>query len=179
MPPQMKQVVMDTSSMVSLELIGALKPSLAITKVFVPFAVRKELEEISIYADKEGKAAKNCLYMIENKSIEVCRIKDEKKVGKLLSSNVNRGEAECFVCCLENEIKMLIMDDVDAAYALEGLAISHDIKIRISVSVLMQLHKQKLIEKKKLQNYIKDLIKIREWEGGVPEVLADKYLDDS
>ena len=170
--------VMDTSSLISLEMIGALEKSQKIVKITIPLAVKDELGEIEKYKDKEGRAAKNILKMIKNKSIETTKIKNIKKVDNLLSKNVNRGEAESFICCFEKNIKTLVMDDVNAAYSLEGLAIASGIKIKISIAVLVELYRQKLIDKQKLRKFIIDLINIREWEGGALEVLAKKYLEN-
>jgi len=65
---------------------------------------------------------------------------------------------------------------VNAGYHLEGLAVSKDIKMRISVAVIIELLKQKIITKKKVVAYINKLIKIREWEGGALEMLAKRYM---
>ena len=173
----MIHVVMDTSALISLGMIDTLRKAAEITKITVPLTVKHELEEIEKYKNKEGRAARNVLQMIRSKQISITRIKTTKKVDSLLSKDINRGEAECFVCCLENNIKILVMDDVDAAYGLEGLAIANSIKIKISAAVLVELHRQKLIDKRELKKSIRDLVKIREWEGGALEVLAKKYLE--
>jgi predicted nucleic acid-binding protein len=117
----MISVVMDTSSLVSLEMVRILKKCLKTIKITIPTSVEGELKELSKYTDREGKASKEILKLI-------------KKVESLLSADVNEGEAECLVCCLENRINLLVMDDVDAAYRLEGLAIANNIKMKISVA---------------------------------------------
>jgi len=170
------KVVMDTSSLISLELIGALRNILQITNITAPSAVRNELTEIGKYKDLESKAAKKILEMMNRKSKEVIEIKNAKKMEDLLSKDVNRGEAECFRCCIESGSKMLIMDDIDAAYSLESLAIANGIKIKISVAVLVELYKQNKVSRQQLKGYIKKLIKIREWEGGALEALSNRYL---
>src|SRR3989344_3562627 len=172
------KAVMDTSSLISLELSGILQRSLKLLQIVIPSTVKEELEEISKYSDEEGKAAKLILKLIQNKKIPQLEIKDYKKVENLLSSDVDRGEAECFVLCLENKITILIMDDVDAAYSLEGLAKVNDIKLKISVAVIIELSKKKIITKKQALRAIRKMINIREWEGGALEVLAKKYLKE-
>ncbi len=174
----MIKAVMDTSSLVSLEMIGALKKSLEIIYITIPNAVEGEIKELAKYKDLEGKSAKAAGELIGKGSINVVEIKDQKRVENLLSRDVNRGEAECFVCCLENKISALIMDDVDAAYDLEGFAIANKIGIKISVAVLVELYFQKIVGKKELKRFVEKLIKIREWEGGALEVLSKKYLEN-
>ena len=174
----MIQVVMDTSSLISLELIEILKKSLRIIEITIPKTVKDEIREIAKYKDLEGKSAKNVVKLIENGTIKVVEIKNQKNVDNILSRNVNRGEAECFVCCVENKISGLIMDDIDAAYSLEGFVILNKINIKISIAVLMELYFQKIVDKKELKRLIKNLIKIREWESGALEVLSNKYLEN-
>ncbi len=66
----------------------------------------------------------------------------------LLSSGVDKGKASCFVCCVENGIRNLIMDDVDAAYELEGRALASEIKLKISAAVIIELMRKGMISKK-------------------------------
>lgn len=174
----MIEVVMDTSSLVSLQMINILTKSLKIIKIIVPKAVKEELNDISKHKDNEGKAAKEVLEFILKGNIKTIEIKNQKKVENLLSKDVNYGEAECFVSCIENDIKTLVMDDIDAAYILEGIAITNKIKMKISVAVLIELYREKIIDKLQLKNHINSLIKIRQWESGVLEVLAKKYLEN-
>ncbi len=174
----MIKLVMDTSSLISLELIGALEKSIKIVEIMIPKAVKEEIMEIAKYKDKEGNSAKNIIKLIRKENIKICEIKNKKNVGNLLSKNVGRGEAECFACCLENKILKLIMDDINAAYSLEGLAMTHKIDIKISIAILVELYYQKIIDKRKLQGFVKRLIKTREWEGGALEVLSKRYLDN-
>lgn len=174
----MIRVVMDTSSLISLELIGLLEKSLEIIEITIPEAVKKELKELSSYRDKEGKSAKEVLNLINKKKVKIKKNKNRVKAKEILSKNVDYGESECIVCCLENKIKTLIMDDISAAYELEGLAISKDIKMKISVAILVELERKKMMNKKQLSICIKKLVKTREWEGGVLEILSKKYLEN-
>ncbi|MBL7169802.1 MAG: hypothetical protein ISS48_02190 [Candidatus Aenigmarchaeota archaeon] len=174
----MIRVVIGTSSLISLELIGLIEKSLEIIEITIPEAVKNELKELGRYQDKEGKSAKKTLSLINKGKIKAVKIRNQKKAKELLSKNVDYGESECFVCCIENDIKLLIMDDIGAAYELEGLAISKDIKMKISVAVLVELQREKIINKKQLSSYAKKLVKTREWEGGVLEILSKKYLEN-
>lgn len=172
----MIRVVMDTSSLVSLEMVGLLRRALKIVEVTIPGVVVEELEEISKFSDPEGKAAGTILKLVSERKIPVVKVRAKKKVDELLSSEVDEGEASCLVCCVERGIENLIMDDVDAAYALEGRALAGEIKLRISVAVIVELMRRKIISKKRAASAIRRMVKIREWEGGVLEVLAERYL---
>ena len=174
----MMEVIMDTSSLVSLQIINILVKSFEIIGVIIPKIVKEELNEISKHKDNEGKAAKEIIELINKGNIKTVEIKNRKKVENLLSKDVNYGEAECFIACIENDIKTLVMDDIDAAYSLEGLAIANKIKMKISVAVLIELYREKVIDKSQLKNSINSLIKIRQWESGILEVLAKKYLEN-
>ncbi len=172
----MIRAVMDTSSLVSLEMVGLLGQALKIIQVSVPSVVVKELVEISKFSDPEGKAAENVLRLIKERRILVVKVRAKKRVSELLSSEVDEGEASCLVCCAENGIENLIMDDVDAAYELEGVALAGEIKLKISVAVIVELVRRKIISREKAASAIGKMVRIREWEGGVLEVLAKRYL---
>jgi predicted nucleic acid-binding protein len=172
----MIKVVMDTSSLVSLEMVGLLRRALKITEITIPAVVAEELKEISKFSDPKGKAAENISKLIDERKISVVKIRARKKVDGLLSSDVDEGEASCFVCCVENGIENLVMDDVDAAYELEGRALASEIKLKISAAVIIELMRKKVISKKRSASAIKKMVKLRGWEGGVLEVLAKKYL---
>jgi len=172
------KVVVDTSSLVSLETVKLIGKILKIAEIVVPSEVVKELEEISHYEDVEGRSAKRILDFIKENIIRVCRVKDIKKINSLLSVAIDRGEAECLVCCIENKIKNLIIDDVDAMYSLEETAIKNEIETNISFWLLTELINKRIISKKEAYKLIKKMIKIREWEGGILEVLAKKYLEN-
>lgn len=174
----MIEVVVDTSSLVSLQMINALTKSFEIIKMIIPKIVKEELNDISKHKDNEGKTAKEILEFILKGNIKTVEVKNQKKVENLLSKDVNHGEAECFIACIENDIKTLVMDDIDAAYSLEGIAIANKIKMKISVAVLIELFREKIIDKPQLKNYVSSLIKIRGWESGVLEVLAKRYLEN-
>lgn len=173
----MISVVMDTSSLVSLEMIGILKKCLEIVEINIPTFVEEEVKELSKYVDREGKASKEILKLIRNKQINAIKIKNRKKAESLFSADVNKGEAKCLVCCLENKISILVMDDVDAAYRLEGISIANNIKMKISVAMIIELLRQNKISKRVAIATVKKLIKLREWEGGVLEVLSKRYLE--
>jgi predicted nucleic acid-binding protein len=173
----MISVVMDTSSLVSLEMIEILKKCLKIIKITIPTSVEEELKELSEYKDREGKASEEILRLIKSKQINVIKVENRKKVESLLSADVDKGEAECLVCCLEKKINTLIMDDVDAAYRLEGIAIANNIKMKISVAVIIELLRQGKISKRKAIATVNKLIKLRKWEGGILEILSKKYLE--
>lgn len=172
------KVVCDTSSLISISMINLVKKCLDIFDVIVPIAVVKEIKETSKYVDNIGKSAKRLLNLINKGKIKCYKIRNKKKVKNLLSSNINEGEAECIICCTENNVKYLIMDDIDAMYHLEDVALANKIETNISIWLLVKLTRNKIITKKALNSAIKKMIKIRKWEGGVLEVLSRKYLEN-
>lgn len=173
----MIKVVMDTSSLVSLEMIGLLRRALKMVEITVPKVVVEELEEIGKFSDPEGKAADSVLKLANERKILAVEIRNVKEVNRLLSSDVDKGEASCLVCCVENGIKNLIMDDVDAAYELEGMSLAGEVKLKISVAMIVELMRKKIISKRTAASGIKKMVKLRGWEGGVLKVLATKYLE--
>jgi len=172
----MIKVVMDTSSLVSLEMVGLLGQALKIAEITIPKVVSSELGEISKFSDPKGKATENISKLINERKISVVKVRAKKKVGGLLSSDVDEGEASCLVCCVENGIGNLIMDDINAAYELEGMALASEVRLKISAAVTVELMRKRLISKERSASAIKKMVKLGEWEGGVLEVLAKKYL---
>lgn len=172
------KIVFDTSSLISLEVVKLVKKAIKDLglEILVPDVVEDELEEMSKFKDEEGRAARRVKKLIESGKITRMSVKKREEVKKLLSTDVNIGEAECLVCCVENNIKNLIMDDVDAMYSLESWAKMKGITMKISVAVISQLVKEKKIKKKDALKQIKKISQIREWEGGVLETLAKKYF---
>ena len=75
-------------------------------------------------------------------------------------------------------IPLLVIDDVDASYALESIAMSRGVDIRISVDVIIELRRENKITKSETKEAIKKLVSRRRWESGALEVLAKKYLED-
>lgn len=168
---------MDTSSLISLGISGLLPDCLEIVEIMVPRAVVEELKEIGKFKDEEGKTARKALKLIEEGKIEKSKKYDDEKITPILSSDVDRGEAECFLLCLGEGINTLVMDDVDAGYALEGRAVARDIRLKISVTLVSELVRQGRITEKRTLKAVRKISEIREWEGGVLELLAKKYFE--
>lgn len=172
------KIVMDTSSLLSLEFMGILEDSFEITDVYITNTVEAELEEIASYKDEKSRLAKNVLKFVSGGNIKCINIKNEA-FSKYLSRNVDAGEASCLALCILEDIFLLITDDADAAYSLGRIAMQERIKIRICVAVLMELIKTGIITKIEATTKMKNLIKQRSWEGGVLEVLVMKYIEEN
>lgn len=173
---QKMRAAADTSTLVSLKVSGMLPKALEVTELFCPETVESELREMSAYKDLQAKAAKDLLKLIAKGKISRHKVKSRRRAEGLLSREVDLGEAECFVLAGERNIGRLLIDDVNAAYALSGLAESGGIKLRISAAVIVELVKQGKITKAQARKALKRMIRIREWEGGVLEHLTKKYL---
>lgn len=167
---------MDTSSLISLKAIEVLEFASENIEIMVTSAVVEELREMSKVSDREGEAAGKILELVSKEKISVAEIDSKERVQEVTSSRVDKGEATCFILCQEKEIKNLIMDDVEAASRLEGRAIREGIRQKISVAVIMELVERELITREEAKKSIEKLKNMRDWRGGVLEVLADKYL---
>ena len=169
------KLVIDTSALVSLEIMDCLERTLATYEVFITQEISQELHEMADYKDVEGQAAKRTLKKIKkyNVKIEKCNFKDYKR---FITKGVDRGEASAFYLCIKKGIKRFITDDVDASFTLKPLAKTENIKLRICVAIVIDLIDQNLISKKEAYNNIRKLIKVRGWESGVLEVMIERYL---
>jgi len=172
------KIVVDTSSLLSLEFMGILGDSFEITEVYITNTVENELREIASYKDEKSRLAKKVLKLLSEGKIKCINIKKEA-FSKYLSRNVDAGEVSCLALCILENIHLLITDDADAAYSLGKIAMHERIKIRICVAVLMELIKAGRITKLEATKKIKNLIKQRSWEGGVLEVLVMKYSEEN
>ncbi len=169
------KAIIDTSALLSLSMVGILEDSLKIIEAYTTNQIKSELEELSKYRDQEANAALKLLNFIKNNKIKIINI-DNSKIEELTKSDVDSGEASCMVACVENKIQLLIIDDADAIYELESLASEKEIKLKLSVAVIVDLLRKKLIAKNKAKSAINKLISTRRWEGGVLEVLIKRYL---
>ncbi len=170
--------VSDTSAILSLALVDLVRKVCKIINIHVPSEVKSELLELNKYDDREGCAAEKILDLISRGAIKHVPVQNAAKVESLICADVQHGEAESFVLCMEKGMALLIIDDVDAAYALEGIARAHNITMRISVAVVIELFKKGEITLHQLKTAISTLVKQRRWEGGVLEVLAKRYLSE-
>ena len=172
------KAVIDTSALISLGCAEILKKSAELLECSLPSEVHSEIRELSKYDDAEGNAASRVLDMISEGKLIQLVIAHKENAEALISADVQHGEASCFVLCVERKISLLIMDDIDASFALSNKAHVQGIRMRISVAVAVELCRQGRISKSQLKTVVGKLIKQRRWEGGVLEVLAHKYLDD-
>lgn len=169
---------MDTSSLVSLEVIDILELASENIGITVTPTVVKELRRMSKIPDREGDAAKGVLDLISDEKISVAEVESKDEAREITSSRVEKGEASCFVCCKEQKINNLIMDDIGAASRLEGRSIKNGIRQKISVAAIIELMRKDVITEERARTEIERLKKTRDWKGGVLEVLADKYLSE-
>lgn len=172
----MKGVVADTSALVSMALSGQLELAVKNISFSVPKMVNRELQEIGNYRDIEGKAAKKALVLIKANKIQLKAIKNNKGAGSLVDKNTDLGEAECLVLAEKEKIPVILMDDVNAAYALNGLAKAKNITIKISAAAIVELIKTGKLSKRQGIEALRKMIKNRRWEKSVLEYLIQKYL---
>lgn len=169
------KAVFDTSALISLETIDLLELCLENIEMITTSQVVEELENIRKFEDRLAEKAESIISYIDEERLKVVDI-SEDKLDEVISPNVDRGEASCFICSKESKTKFLVMDDVEAASSLEAEAMSEGIHQRISVAVIVELLQKGVISNKKARKALDDLIKDRDWKGGVLEVLAEDIL---
>lgn len=172
------KTTVDTSALISLSVVNILNKGLEVIEIYIPGEVKTELIELTKYRDVEGFAAKKVLNFLSRKKICLVKLKNKNKIESIISNDIQHGEAACFLICLENKIPILIMDDIDASYALERLAKINKIKLKISIAIIIELYKKEKINKEELKSLINKLVKQRRWQGGILEVLAKEYLNN-
>ncbi len=172
------KIVVDTSSLLSLEIMDILEDTFSITEVHITGTVEEELREIASYKDEKSRSAKKILKLIHEGKIKCVHIED-KAFSKYISRSVDAGEAFCLALFISDSIQFLITDDADAAYYLGRTAMQKGVKIRICAAVLMELIKSGRISKSEAKEKMEELIKKRSWEGGVLEVLVKRYIEEN
>ncbi|MCK5559695.1 MAG: hypothetical protein KAJ51_03840 [Thermoplasmata archaeon] len=169
------KLVIDTSALVSLEIMGLLEKTFGSFEVIITNEIFQELNEMAGFKDIEGKAAKRTINNIKKYKIKIEKT-NYNDYKKYLIKGVDRGEASAFYICIKKGFEIFITDDVDASFTLKPLAKTENVKLRICVAIVIELVHQNKITKKEAYNNIKKLINVRGWEGGVLEVMIDKYL---
>lgn len=162
------KVVADTSSLISLAVVDLI--DMPFLEIRIPGQVEEELEKISKYDDREGKAAEKLL----ETDIDISRV---KAAERYLDKDVDEGEAACFALCKERGIKTFLIDDIDAAYSLSPLASRESIKLRMSFAVVSELLKRGEIGKEGAKEKVKEMVEIRNWGGSALEYLAEKWFN--
>jgi predicted nucleic acid-binding protein len=171
-----KKAVADTSALVSMAFSTQLERIAQTIQLVAPEHVKKELEELSAFPDEKARAAKTVLELMQKKQIRVQSVTDTKKTENLVNKNIHYGEAECFRLAAEQKIPVLLMDDLNASYALDGLAKAHSIAIKISAAAIIELANQQKISKKQAKEYLQKMVQHRNWEKTTLEYLIQKYF---
>jgi predicted nucleic acid-binding protein len=171
------KIVVDTSSLLSLEFMDILDDVVGIVEVCITDIVEGELKEIAGFSDEKSMVAKRILKHANNGNIKAFQVNNDS-FSKYLSRDVDPGEASCLALCISEKIRFLITDDADAAYYLGRIAMQYGIELRICVAILIELIKSNMISKPDARQRLEMLIEKRGWEGGVLEVLVKRYLED-
>ena len=175
----MKRAVADTSALVSLALSGKMLELVVKTIALeTTVTVKSELKEISMFKDEKGRAAKKALAFIESGKIGLQRLSNPTEPGKLVTKNVDIGEAECFCLAQERKIPTILMDDLSASYHLSEKAAELGIKMRISAAAISELLLTRKISKEKARAALARMIRNRKWEKTTMEYLVKKTLGE-
>lgn len=173
----MKSVVADTSALISLGYSGRLEMVCDVFAAHIPIAVQTELEEISSYSDKLSKMAKEVLGLVRQGKIRCHEKVSQTGVAQLIGKEVDYGEAACFQLAIEQNISVVLLDDIDAAYEIMGLARAKNISLRISASAVVELFHQGRINKSEMRKSLNDMIQHRNWEKSALESLIQKIIE--
>jgi predicted DNA-binding protein (UPF0278 family) len=79
-------LVLDTSSLLSLELMGVLDDAFSIAEVYITNIVENELKEIASFKDEKSKIARRILKHVQKGNIKSFEVKEEvfsKYISKL------------------------------------------------------------------------------------------------
>lgn len=174
----MKEAVADTSALVSLALSGKMELILRHVKISVPPTIKAKLEEMPRFPDEEGTAAKKALSMIESGKISLQKIAKSEEAEKLVTKNIDLGEAECFQLATERKMPAILMDDLAASYGLSEKAWKNGIRMRISAAAITELLAAGEISKGAARKALNKMIKNRKWEKTTMEYLIKKHLEE-
>lgn len=170
-----RRVVLDTSALVTLEMVDLLW-RLDFLDLATGQTVADELEELAAYEDSTAEAAQRVLGRLDAGDIDVREVLDDAAVEALTSARVDRAEAECLVLCREWDGDVLVTDDARAIAGLREAARADGVEIRISVAAVVELHRRGEISEAEARPLVEEIVVTRGWEGGVLEVLAQRYL---
>ncbi|MEK6970236.1 MAG: hypothetical protein AABW68_00915 [archaeon] len=173
----MKRVVADTSALISLAYSGYLDKACETIEINIPAPVKIELDEIASYSDKLAKMARDCILLLQKKKIKIHDKPISTKATKYLNSKVDLGEAACFELATEQNIPSILMDDIAAATALYGLALSKKITIKLSIAALIELKNQNKMTQPELRKGLEAMIQNREWGKSAMEQAIQKYFE--
>jgi len=164
------KAVVDASALLSLEYMGVLDDLLKIADIYTTESVNEELKDITGFRDEKSGIAKKILLHVSDGKIKCIDAKGDKH-----SRNISLNH--CFSLCLSAKIPVLLTEDADAAFLLVRTAAQKGVKLRTSVSVLVELIKSGELNAQSSRKKLEDLMKKRSWEGGIIEVLARRYME--
>jgi len=168
------KIVMDTPSLINLQLVNVLNMSLPYFDIHVPRSVQKELKDMSKFSDREGAAARKVLRLISGKKIHALPVKNKKRVKELTKGRKwDRGEIECLVLAEENKISDLITDDYDILPRL--LKSAGKVHINLSPFVIIYLSYKGRISKERAKEKIREIVSLRGWSARLTEHVLERY----
>ncbi len=148
----MEVIISDSSSLILIEKITLLD---LVKKRFL-FYIPEEVYREAILKGKEKNApdAHTLEDKIKVSIIKVLKVKNISKVEELMKDfGIAKGETEAMVLFLENRAKFLLVDDHKAINACKA----HKIPFITTITMVLLLLKQKIINKEKAQQMIKKL----------------------
>jgi len=163
----LEKVVVDASALVSLASADFLWYPAANFELVVPQSVMKEIG--ALREKPETKALVDKIAKVKSK---LTVVKPEKS-----ASGPDRGEKDCFSVCLEQGIKLFVLDDFRAIRKMKPAAISRGIKLLLSVFFIAHAAAKRKISKDEALTFFDRMAEQRDWLGSRVYMVGKEFLE--
>lgn len=162
-----KKVVVDTSALISLARADFLRYPITNFELVVPHSV---MEEIGALREKpETKAPANKVLEAKSKLTDV---KPEES-----ATDQDRGEKDCFSVCIEEGIKLLVLDDFRAIRKMKPAAASRGINLLLSTFFIAHAAGAERISKDTAFDILDRMTERRDWLGSRVYEAGKEFLE--
>lgn len=149
-------LIVDTSAFVSLAVGDVLYVVIDEFDVVSTATVRDELRETAAYDDRHGEAAGQALDLTDD--IDVLGVADES--GRVVTSRIDEGEANCVIAARETGAEFLITDDYRA---LPELRAAIDSRVALSPLVFRALVERDALSESEARAAFETISEGRDW----------------
>ena len=162
MPGNSPRLVLDTSSLVSLVHGDLLEPTLTAFSVVISNHVRDELQTMSRFDDRDGRAAR---WILEQSARLDVRNVEQTEVDPLLTSKIHEGEASCIALAQNPDVDALITDDFEAMHQMRAYAQRHGFDLGLGAVVVHALVKRGQLSREDALQRLDQIAAPRDWIG--------------
>jgi len=131
-------------------------------QIVVSDLVIEELKKTSKYQDEDGKAAKKVL---EKADLLEIRGVDPEAIPKLLTSQLDEGEASCVILAQAKDIPALISDDFKAMHQLQYYARKYKFDLGLGAVLIHALVMRGALSKAEALKSVERIAAKRDWIG--------------